>query len=100
MHLTTTTTTMTDTDTDRYVLVAQYFVNEYFKLPRGLDLNDKTKVSEYGVKWDTLYVLMVDGTELKIQCEGWKDGFDYKRPNETEQRTISECGFDDSDEDE
>lgn len=92
---------MNDTETERYVLVAQYCVQEFFKLPRGLDLNDKSKVAEYGVKWDTLYVLMVDGTELKIQSEGIREDFqDFKRPNETEQRPIGETCIDDSDDDE
>jgi hypothetical protein len=91
---------MTDTETERYVLVANYCVQEFFKLPRGLDLNDKTKVSKYCVKWNTLYVLLVDGTELKIESGGYLDDFDYKFPDDTEQQPIGETCLDDSDDDE
>ncbi len=67
---------------DRKIVCATYICESHFSIPDGLDLNDKTKVESWGVKWDRLWIQYVDGTEEDInatyeaqECEDWK------RPN-------------------
>ena len=62
------------------VLVVDYCAEAVFKLPKGLDdLNDKTRVAEYWIRYAILYIRFVDGSfmEIEPQCEpepDWKDG--------------------------
>lgn len=65
-------------------LIATYTVSETFNIPEGLDLNDKSQVEWYEVKYNILTVKPVDGEEFEIEPEGWVDNYDYKRPVETE----------------
>jgi len=64
---------------DRKIVTATYKCESNFSIPDGLDLNDKTKVEGWGVKWDRLWIKYVDGTEEDInatyeaqECEDWK----------------------------
>ena len=38
-----------------------------FRIPRGLDLEDKTQVEDYWIKWGELNIILVDGTMKCIQ---------------------------------
>jgi hypothetical protein len=61
-------------------LIVSYHVEDCFRIPEGLDLNDTTVVSSWGVKWSTLYITYQSGKEEEIQSEGWAGEFDFKRP--------------------
>ena len=50
------------------VLWARYFPREVcFRIPENIDLEDKTKVANYDVRWETLYITLVDGTTIEIE---------------------------------
>ena len=65
------------------LLEVSYNVSEVFKIPLGIDLNDKEQVVDFHVKYNTLYINLkgVEDT-LEITCEGYLQGYDYKRPKE------------------
>jgi hypothetical protein len=53
---------------DRKMVVAEYWPPvSYYKLPDELDLEDKTVIKDYIVKWTTLYIHFVDGRTLEIE---------------------------------
>ena len=83
------------------VVIVQYHYQEAFKVPKGLDLEDKTKVTEWWVKWNTLKILLVDGTILEIQPE-WDCVGDYmKHPDgEPTIEDADEFGFEEEEEEE
>jgi hypothetical protein len=56
-----------------------------FAIPIGLDLDDKTIVEDWGVKWDTLYIDFADGTKLEIKPKSSAQDFDdFKYPKDEE----------------
>ena len=65
------------------VVIAHYSSESIFKIPKGLDLDDKTQVKGWGVKWDKLFIELANGTDLTIESYG-DGGVDYKWPNDTE----------------
>jgi len=83
------------------VVIAEYTTSSAFKVPKGLDLEDKTQVKSYTVKWDRLFIELADGSEIQVE-NSWEAGFDFKYP--TDELVIDDAedhGFDDdSDEDE
>ena len=46
---------------NRQIVVAHCESKQYFKIPDGLDLEDKTVVSNWSVSWGKLYIDYVDG---------------------------------------
>ena len=47
---------------NRLIVFAEYYGPEsVFKIPNGLDLEDKSIVDEWVVKYNTLYIKYVDG---------------------------------------
>ena len=52
------------------VLIAKYTSENYFKVPVGIDLEDKKVIKSYGVKWNILTISFVDENkeDLKIEC--------------------------------
>lgn len=64
------------------VVLVDYHYQEAFKVPKGLDLEDKTKVTEWWVKWNTLHITLVDGTTLEIQPEWGNVGDCLKYPSD------------------
>ena len=64
------------------VVIVNYKFNDAFKIPKNIDLEDETVVKGWWVKWNTLHILFVDGTEKKIESEGWTNDLDWKEPNE------------------
>ena len=83
------------------VVIVEYHYQEAFKVPKGLDLEDKTKVTEWWVKWNTLKILLVDGTILEIEPEWDCVGDCMKRPSE--EPTIEDAkdyGFEEEEEEE
>ena len=73
------------------VLVAEYRGMSLFKIPKDINLEDKTMVKDYGVKWDKLYIEFVDTTreELIIKASS-SDDIDYKYPNETSIQLVED----------
>ena len=70
---------------DRKIVCATYICESHFSIPDGLDLNDKTKVEGWGVKWDRLWIKYVDGTEEDINATyEAQEMEDWKRPNKAE----------------
>jgi hypothetical protein len=66
----------------RQVIRVQYCVDDVFVIPENIDLNNKNQVKDWGVKWNTLHIYFVDGSEIEINSKGWVNDFDYKRPND------------------
>jgi hypothetical protein len=77
---------MTDT---RKVLIAYYVPSEQrFRIPKGLDLEDKTKVEEYWVRRGRLHIKFVDGSFKHINS--YYDFSDEKTPCEERIETDDE----------
>ena len=87
---------MSDT---RKILKATYYPREvFFKIPKNIDLEDKSKVEEYWVKWNMLFIKFIDGTIQKIECCQENDE-EYKHPENTEVKDRDDYGwFSDSEE--
>lgn len=66
------------------VVIARYTKSEKYVLPEGLDLEDKTVVQDWWIKWGVLHVEYVDGRpEEKIEPDtDFVD--DFKCPDDTE----------------
>jgi len=75
------------------VLTATFNSYVEFVIPKGIDLNDTTKVKGYWVRYGTLHIEFVDGTKQEIS--GDEPSTEWKTPTETE---INEV--DDSDDEE
>ena len=91
-----------ETENEREVVIASYSVFECFKIPKGIDLKDKTQVKEYWVKYNTLYIVMVgqEDDEIEIQSEDWLENYDYKNPSKVEIDSAHNWGIDYDDEEE
>lgn len=68
--------------TTRKMVIATYTHSEKFKIPEGVDLDDKTQVEDWYVKWNILNITYVDGREEEIEAEGWVEQHDYKHPKD------------------
>lgn len=80
------------------VVIVNYTHSDAFKIPKGLDLEDKEQVEDWNVKWGSLWIVKTDGTELRIDSEGWDN--DYKYPDKVIIEDRANYGMDDSDDDE
>ncbi len=67
---------------NRKVVVAQYTVNRLYKIPDGLDLEDKTVVKRYAVEFGHLCIFYTDGREEEIY-RSHDEGDDCREPDET-----------------
>ena len=83
---------------DRKVLVATYYHEDAFIIPKGVDLDDKSVVKEYYVKYNTLFIKYVDGREVTIESQSWD--MDMKFPDETKICDAIDYCIDIADEDE
>lgn len=81
------------------VLICSYTIDECFKIPIGLDLENKDQVKEWWVKYNRLYVELTNGTELEIESQGWIHNYDYKYPSNFDEETsihnAEEYGYED-----
>ena len=85
----------------RKILKATYYPREtFFEIPKNIDLEDKSRVEGYWVKWGTLHIDFVDGTFQKIEsCQENED--ECKHPADTEIQDRDDCGlFSDEEEEE
>jgi len=80
---------------NRKVVKAVYYEPEsVFQIPDGLDLEDKSVVSEWYVKWDILNIIYADGKVEEIEaidafCAS-SDDYDYKRPIKAKILSVDE----------
>ena len=82
------------------IVRASYTVDDVFCIPKNINLEDKTQVESWGVKYHTLYIYLTNGKELEISNRGWIDSCDYKYPSETKILDAEKVGcIDDDDED-
>jgi hypothetical protein len=74
-----------------------YTIDDVFKIPKHINLEDTTQVKCWSVKWNYLHIYLTNGEELKISSEGWVDDFDFKYPsnNDVEIINAEELGIDD-----
>ena len=77
------------------VVIVEYRLQEAFIIPKGLNLEDKTQVKEWWVKWNRLQIRLVDGTLLEIDPEY---GVNNSAKHPTDEPTIEDAadyGFED-----
>jgi hypothetical protein len=82
------------------VVRVSYTVDDVFCVPKNINLEDKTQVESWGVKYNRLYIYLTNGKKLEISSRGWIESFDYKYPNIDEQKILDaeEVCIDDDDE--
>jgi hypothetical protein len=70
---------------DTKVVRVTYVIEDEFLVPKGLDLEDKSQVKEWEVRYNILRITKADDTELKIENGGLMDAFrfDLKFPDTT-----------------
>ena len=72
-----------NTKDNRKCVVANYCEPwTVFQIPDGLDLEDKSIVDDWGVRYSTLYINYVDGKEEAIEME-YESEPNYKHPYKT-----------------
>lgn len=79
---------------NRKVVVAQYITEMIFKIPDGLDLEDKAIVKDYHVKYDKLWINYVDGRQEECECYCECES-DFKYPHETKIYEPNDVGYTD-----
>ena len=87
----------------KVVRATYYAPSSIFKIPKTIDLGDKTVVKGYWVKYDTLYIEFVDTTRevLEIQpCLAASESQDYKHPQELEIVDAEDEGIEDDEQEE
>ena len=62
-----------------------------FKIPDGIDLENKNVVNYWYVKWANLYICYVDGRKEEIESENDPYDFDFERPDETDIQDAEDC---------
>jgi hypothetical protein len=85
------------------VVVAEYYAPEtIFKIPKGIDLKDKTKVEDWYVRYNTLCIKFVDKDKVQEIEASFESEVDYKSPEKVTIVDRDECvclSSDDDDED-
>lgn len=84
---------------DRKVVIATYWHNDAFVIPKGLDLEDKTVVKEWCIKYNTMFVELASGERLQIESQGWWE-MEFKYPNETKIEDADDWNIEIEDEEE
>jgi len=80
-------------------LWVSYCVNEEFIIPKGIDLDDTSKVKSYGVKHSVLTITFVDGTSLQLQSKGMNYNTAEPESYHQEEAELCCCSDDESDDD-
>ena len=87
---------------NKKVLRVNYSVDEAFAIPSNINLEDKTQVEYWWVKYLTLHILLTSGKEIEVKPQGWIDNNDFKWPSEDYDVDsivdASDCGMEDDDE--
>jgi hypothetical protein len=71
-------------------IVVDYFKEEKFIIPKGINLKDKKQVKWYGVKYNVLYIELTNGELVEVEGEGWLNSADYKYPSSNVQEAEIE----------
>jgi hypothetical protein len=81
------------------VVRATYSATALFKVPKGIDLEDKTQVAYWGTKYGTLFIDFVDETRetMEISYE-YEPELDCKYASDETIENAYDCGFTDSEE--
>ena len=64
------------------VVRVTYSVDDCFKVPSNIDLENEEQVDCWYVKWNILHIMLTNGKMLEIDSEGWFREFDLKRPSD------------------
>ncbi len=90
-----------NTKGNRQVVSASYaYPDMYFKIPDGIDLEDKNVVENWYVKYGTLNIIYVDGREEEIGPVHDPYDFDFKWATDTEICDADYCGVEYSEDEE
>jgi len=90
-----------NTKGNRQVVVATYYnPQSLFEIPKGLDLEDKSVVKDWGVKWNVLHIKYVNGEEKTINPTRDARDDDLKRPEECEIIPAEDAGYEYDEEEE
>ena len=77
------------------VVRVTYTIDDVFRIPSWIDLENKEQVENWGVKYNTLHIYLTNGKILDINSEDWISGQDYKYPSDNaEIEDIDTYGFD------
>jgi hypothetical protein len=82
------------------VVYVSYAVSEIFRIPKNLDLENKEQVKFWGVKYNTLHIVLADDEELEIEPEGLLENCDYKYPKNTSIENGADWGIEEEEEEE
>jgi hypothetical protein len=82
---------MTTTTIKREMLHVTYSLDESFKIPIGVDLNDTSQVKNWSVKWNILYITYADGRIEEIAAEGLLN-YEYPVPESVNVVSVDEHG--------
>tara|TARA_R110000868_G_scaffold250411_3_gene506954 strand:- start:615 stop:1493 length:879 start_codon:yes stop_codon:yes gene_type:complete len=82
-----------NTKGNRQVVVATYTIQSIFEIPNGLDLEDKSVVENWGVKWNELIIQFVNGEEKEIDPTLDAREGDFKRPEDYEIVPAEDAGY-------
>ena len=63
------------------VIIVKYTINDAFRVPKDIDLEDKSQVDYWYVKWNVLHIVKLNGDDIQICSQGWIHDSDYKRPD-------------------
>lgn len=77
----------------RQILKATYTQYQYFKIPKGIDLEDETIVKEWWVKYGELHIQYVDETKEIERIDGITNEIDYKYPDDDPQVIDANDGY-------
>ena len=84
---------------NRKVVYAKYYCDGCFKIPDGVDLEDKTVVKFWGIKYAKLHIHYVDGREEEIE-HVWDVEPDWKYPEKVKIGDAEDYNIEYSDDEE
>lgn len=67
--------------TTHKVVKVSYWSNDVFLVPKNINLEDTKQVKFWGVKYNELHIVLVNGKEFSIDSQGWLENADYKYPD-------------------
>ena len=83
------------------IVVANYSTSTHFKIPKGIDLEDKTQVKWWGTKWLILHIVFVDKTREPLEIEAEFDPeLDCKYAGRETIEDRCDYGYDEEEEEE
>lgn len=89
-----------NTKDNRHVVVATYYTESVFEIPDGLDLEDVTIVKYWGVRYNELVIVYVNGEEKRFSPKLDACDDDLKHPKELEIEPVEDVGYEYEEEDE